>query len=733
MDDLYRYFDAVSIDSNTISNAFKMMQKFPNEKIMINFPNTKHIKSSDLDKLPNGIYIRIQGGYTFDRINNYKQSLYVSMHKFDNIYTIDELKKVLTELERIESNIPLNWSNEQKAMYFINTLKNNIIYHPKYETQPSHEIRSLRGLYSRKTVCAGYAMILKELCDRNDVECEYTEGACNKSDYNKGYLTHAWNILKLNGNYFPIDLTWNAGKNSEGLTRDITDLFNTPEFIKTHIPGKYEKVQDYEHTLKSLNGEFIKKLLFSISSNREYNVSNYMAKRSDGSKFLITQAGNRKVNDKTVHRYIYNRINEDGSYGFPVVIFSTTNISMFLKYYREKEKLVDRLNEYRKSGNTQMIKHLEQEIKSFELKGYTKANSTFITDVLFSKQNLQRAMDDKSYFIGAVAKDEKTGTIDKVIVDLNLARSLNFEYKHYTRSDGTKFLLQKNPNMPRVNNHQLFSYELIELIYENNKPTLRTNSIYTDEDLFLDDRKEMVDVFLSRKRIDRKQLETDGYLGYFSKSGIKTNYHDTNIFFENKQKVNMSSKQVVDYYKPLTFEQIKSYIKDYQINLSDITRVKDLRTGKIITDELICNYVAYANIWKKALNISESGNTSVIQQRVFMEMQSLISQSIVNLGYIDTVTIHQKLKEKYSSSCDIDNITTTLFRNNAFLYLITKIFRLQNPNAPSNNGENIIFKDSDDIEKALKRKKQIKDLKELNKDLLELKLVNGKIEISHVK
>ena len=50
------------------------------------------------------------------------------------------------------------------------------MYEPKSERMSDSSVRSLRGLISKNTVCAGYALILKEFMDRSNIKCEYVEG-----------------------------------------------------------------------------------------------------------------------------------------------------------------------------------------------------------------------------------------------------------------------------------------------------------------------------------------------------------------------------------------------------------------------------------------------------------------------------------------------------------------------------------------------------------------------------
>lgn len=107
-------------------------------------------------------------------------------------------------------------------------------------------------LRSNKAICSGYTELLQRLCDLLNIECQVVSGKARAFDsdiyLNRSKLTedHAWNIVKLNGNWRIIDPTWVAGY----VTGDIDDpqtrfvrefneayYFTEPsKFILNHYP-----------------------------------------------------------------------------------------------------------------------------------------------------------------------------------------------------------------------------------------------------------------------------------------------------------------------------------------------------------------------------------------------------------------------------------------------------------------------------------------------------------------
>ena len=67
------------------------------------------------------------------------------------------------------------------------------------------DLRSIYGVFvNKKAVCAGYAKATQYLLNLCGIECTYVI-----SD------THAWNLIKLEGDYYHLDTTWGDGSNTK--------------------------------------------------------------------------------------------------------------------------------------------------------------------------------------------------------------------------------------------------------------------------------------------------------------------------------------------------------------------------------------------------------------------------------------------------------------------------------------------------------------------------------------
>ena len=83
------------------------------------------------------------------------------------------------------------------------------------------DIRSIYGVFvDKKAVCAGYAKATQFLLNRLGIECAYV---CSQ--------THAWNLVKLEGDYYYLDTTW--GDSSDTVKEKSSDRISYDCFCIT--------------------------------------------------------------------------------------------------------------------------------------------------------------------------------------------------------------------------------------------------------------------------------------------------------------------------------------------------------------------------------------------------------------------------------------------------------------------------------------------------------------------
>lgn len=731
------------VDYTFLNGLKHYVLSYPNHTCVINFKTTKEIDLNVLSQIESSVSsrveIRVEGGYDDRRIKSYTSSNYVNMHKYDNIYTISEIRKIIIEIKKIEEGINPNWNAEQKLMYFIGVLKNKIIYHPFHETASSKEIRSLRGLFSHNTVCAGYAVILKELCDRNGIECQYVEGCTNQEDFKKGWLTHAWNIVKLGGNYFPIDLTWNASRNANGNSLSFLDIANVNEFVRTHIPGKYEAIQNYERVLKSIDGSYLRMMNNLVNKDMTYELSTVYIERN-GKKIFLTQVEEFLVDNRSVYKYIYNVLDGKSGLQEPHIFYSETNVLNVVRGCGKKKKLESQLREARRKGDTKKVEEITNALKGSE---YLNDANSFIDNLLFSRENLAAALRRGDNFIGKVNveyDDQGHSKAVGVVVDPVFAKKINKIHKRFKRSDGTSFILEQYGMLSLPDGQQVYRYKMYETKIESGKLITKKYTVFTDQDILNDNRQLLVDDFLSRSRIERKSKETSGYLGYYSKDNVRT-YDPRKVkYFTDDlyRSYTMRSSYVKDFVPELTFNDMKRMVKTYTMEIVNGKKeVINRRTRKIITDPTMKIQIEFSFLWLKVAGskhyIGEEipgysyAYDKIWVEKIFYEISKIITGSIHRSGNIEPLDIFLEVSNNHGLYKYAEDIVEKLFSSQENIRIINQFYRQQNHSSVREKKAIQSFDEYGNFYKSLEdRRRQLEDEK---RQLLEVIEQNGRVEI----
>ena len=99
-------------------------------------------------------------------------------------------------------------------------------------------LRTICGVFlDRKAVCAGYAKAMQYLLHRCGIECAECSGTIRKEDGTTGG-GHAWNLLKIDGEYYYLDTTWDDSSDTIQSVRDMNHAYDyfcvtTDELLRT--------------------------------------------------------------------------------------------------------------------------------------------------------------------------------------------------------------------------------------------------------------------------------------------------------------------------------------------------------------------------------------------------------------------------------------------------------------------------------------------------------------------
>lgn len=204
---------------------------------MIVVTNTRELESRyRLDSIPDNEQIRIQGGMAGKP--KYNQERY----QIRTTYSGREIKQIIGQMKLIEDSIPRDWDQMQRAKYIYEVLGKGIEYNYDRAEYATQRPSNLSAILTGKAICAGYSLLYKEMMDRQGIQCDYVRGiGTNGAGRSE---KHAWNVLTINGQSFPVDLTWD----SPVLRRGEPDLkyFGVDErFFERHYIDQDERQYNY--------------------------------------------------------------------------------------------------------------------------------------------------------------------------------------------------------------------------------------------------------------------------------------------------------------------------------------------------------------------------------------------------------------------------------------------------------------------------------------------------------
>jgi len=139
-------------------------------------------------------------------------------------------------------------------------LHDYIIYNTRYDyenyrkgTIPSESFEEYGCLVLGVAVCEGYSEAMKLLCDLSSIECLFVSG---KSKSGNDWIDHAWNIVKIDGKYYHVDVT-----NDDPVSQDGKDVlayyyFNLPD-SEMALGNTWEKA-DYPACTNNESNYYVK-------------------------------------------------------------------------------------------------------------------------------------------------------------------------------------------------------------------------------------------------------------------------------------------------------------------------------------------------------------------------------------------------------------------------------------------------------------------------------------------
>lgn len=161
----------------------------------------------------------------FNTINFKKADSIAKVYRGETLHNLPQLSYNLTyslktEAEQFRAiykwvceNIANDYNLYKKNDYKRQRFKNNSVkfkaWNNEFRRQLFHKL-----LKKKRTICTGYAYLVRELSRLADIECEIVQGfgRVSTTDLDKLDIpNHSWNAVKLNNKWYLCDPTWASG------------------------------------------------------------------------------------------------------------------------------------------------------------------------------------------------------------------------------------------------------------------------------------------------------------------------------------------------------------------------------------------------------------------------------------------------------------------------------------------------------------------------------------------
>lgn len=161
------------------------------------------------------------------------------------IFRISESEAITRDIRKVVNKVSTSaqkYSGNEFRLekYFHDSMVKSIVYdHDALTAKDKYNAFSVVGAFLDKTaVCEGIAKAFKVLCNEHAIKCIVALGKASPDRIYDEESYHAWNLVKINGESYHVDVTWDNRYHDEGAEHISYDYFNltTSEILIDHQP-----------------------------------------------------------------------------------------------------------------------------------------------------------------------------------------------------------------------------------------------------------------------------------------------------------------------------------------------------------------------------------------------------------------------------------------------------------------------------------------------------------------
>lgn len=309
-------------------------------------------------------------------------------------------------------------TQEDKVRSIYKWIANNVSYDVEQINNPkiytSEEEISYDVYLNGKGLCQHYSQLFHDMCESQNIVTYVIEGYTSTFDS----VGHAWNIVKIDSNYYLIDVTWSAGYvEDQEFYQKFDDIWYMPppeEFIYRHMP--FDPMWQLLTTPIS-HSEYLSKDFSKISGSRgSFNFVDSIGQHDSMNEanqltheiFRIKQSG---ISNELINRYVRTKERY-------------LDIIELNKINQKLNKGIDYYNQYILSRNKMFKNPKLSNEEILEIISIARSNVLISKSLL--KQFILRNSESESYF------EELNERAENILLDVE--REYIFVQKYLSKS-----------------------------------------------------------------------------------------------------------------------------------------------------------------------------------------------------------------------------------------------------------------------------------------------------------
>ena len=205
----YYYNKLSDREKRAYDKILSKIYTMPEEELYI--PN---IDSGELDTAYNALLKDNPDVFFTGRQVHHREFALGLLCRFEYIFSAEEYETCKAELDAVCDEVIASLSDPDDEWQTELEIHDYIIENCRYKIVENEHIYSSAygALVNGEAACEGYSKAIQLLLDRAGIE-NYV--ICGQATNNNGSGSHMWNIVKINGDFYHLDATWNDPTDNE--------------------------------------------------------------------------------------------------------------------------------------------------------------------------------------------------------------------------------------------------------------------------------------------------------------------------------------------------------------------------------------------------------------------------------------------------------------------------------------------------------------------------------------